>query len=153
MKILVTGGASGLGRAITVRLAKDIHNTVYFTYNTSVEKALDLEREFPNVKAFQVDFRLDESVEAFVNKMKDIEPLVLINNAINGYSEKHFHKIEPTLFESSFKVNICPVLRITQEFISLSRKRKSGKIITILTSYILNKPPIGLAEYVGKAHQ
>ncbi|MFZ0035366.1 MAG: SDR family oxidoreductase, partial [Sedimentisphaerales bacterium] len=39
---------------------------------------------------------------------------------------------------------------ITQEAIKLFRKKKFGKIINILTSFLINKPPTGLSEYVAK---
>jgi NAD(P)-dependent dehydrogenase (short-subunit alcohol dehydrogenase family) len=40
-------------------------------------------------------------------------------------------------------------IQITQEAIKHFRKRKSGKIITILSSYLANIPPSGLAVYVA----
>jgi 3-oxoacyl-[acyl-carrier protein] reductase len=149
MKILITGGASGLGLAITRKLAQEQSNVVYFTYRSSEENARVLEREFPNTKAFHVDFNASDSIDAFINELVVLAPDVLINNAITGYTKNHFHKISASVFEESFKKNVYPIIRIAQKFISESRKRKSGKIITILTSYILNKPPIGLSEYVA----
>ena len=50
---------------------------------------------------------------------------------------------------STIIINILPVIQLTQQFIKNSRKKKSGKIITILTSAIINKPPLGWAEYVA----
>ena len=38
--ILITGGASGLGEAITLKLASDSSNKVFFTYFKSLEKDL-----------------------------------------------------------------------------------------------------------------
>ena len=40
-------------------------------------------------------------------------------------------------------------LIITQKFLSIRRKLKGGKIVNILTSYLINKPPVGLSEYVA----
>jgi 3-oxoacyl-[acyl-carrier protein] reductase len=149
MKVIVTGGASGLGEAITRRFAGNNANTVYFTYNHSKEKATMLEKEFSNTKSFHVDFTNDDSVELFINELPKLAADVLINNAITGFTQVHFHKMDPSLFANSFKHNIDPVIRITQKFIAESRKRKSGKIITILTSALINKPPVGYAEYVA----
>lgn len=150
MKILITGGASGLGKAITVLLAQDPQNTIFFTYNSSYSSAAEIEERFPNTKSFQVDFNNEGSIIFFVKDvLHSILPDVLINNAITGFSQNHFHKIAPTKFLDSFKNNVIPVLSITQEFINIRRKVKSGKIITILSSAIVNKPPIGWSEYVA----
>jgi NAD(P)-dependent dehydrogenase (short-subunit alcohol dehydrogenase family) len=149
MKIIITGGASGLGKAITKKFAKDISNTVFFTYNHSKAAAIELQREFHNTKSFNVDFRDINSVESFINQVPELAADVLVNNAITGYTQVHFHKMDPLLFENSFKYNIYPVIRIAQKFIAFSRKRKAGKIITILTSALINKPPVGFSEYVA----
>ena len=149
MKILITGGASGLGKAITCLLAKQKNNTVYFTYHSSGDAAKEIEQNFPNTQSFKVNFSNADSLNDFIEKMTELAPEVLINNAITGYTQNHFHKIDAAIFTNSFQINILPVLNITQKFISDRRKLKGGKIVTILTSAIINKPPIGWSEYVA----
>lgn len=149
MKILVTGGASGLGKAIVERLAGQSGNTVYFTYRSSKESALELERKFPGAGSFHLDFTSETSIGEFLVRLPELAPDVLINNAVNGFTHTHFHKLDPAVIASSFKINVYPVIRITQQFIVISRKRRSGKIITVLTSSLLNRPPAGFAEYVA----
>jgi len=149
MKILITGGASGLGEAITRLLTQHTEYAIYITYNASAEKALFLEREFSTVKSFPLDFRSQKSIDLFLDEISAIKPDVLINNAITGYTQNHFHKLDSAFFDVSFKANVHPVICITQRFIAESRKRKSGKIITVLSSAIINKPPLGWSEYVA----
>jgi NAD(P)-dependent dehydrogenase (short-subunit alcohol dehydrogenase family) len=64
-------------------------------------------------------------------------------------SKKHFHKRSPEVFLNNFTYNILPTIKITQAAIKIFRKKKFGKIITVLTSYLKNKPPVGLSEYVA----
>lgn len=149
MIILVTGGASGLGRAITTRLANNLDNTIFFTYFSSEASAKAIELEFKNTRSIKVDFCNRESLNEFIDQISKISPEVLINNALTGYSQHHFHKINPVIFSESFEKNVLPILKITQRFICERRKYKFGKIITILTSALLNKPPIGWSEYVA----
>lgn len=149
MKIVITGGASGLGAAITEKLAQDSDNFVLFTFNSSQQSAALLETRFKNTKGLKVDFNDESSIDTLLEEIDRIQPDVLINNGITGFIQNHFHKIDPKEFITSFERNIFPVIKITQKFITISRKRKSGKIITILSSAIVNKPQIGWSEYTA----
>jgi 3-oxoacyl-[acyl-carrier protein] reductase len=150
MKILITGGASGLGEAITRKLATESNNMVYFTFNGAVANAEKLEKEFSNAKSFQCNFKDIASVKAFADTISGLDLDVLINNAYTGEPIKtYFHKTAIDDFTTEFSQNIIPTALITQAAISSFRKKKSGKIITVLTSFLLNNPPIGSAVYVA----
>lgn len=150
MNILVTGGASGLGEAITRNLAKDLNNTVYFTYSSSEANAKKIESDFSNTFSLKCDFKNSSEVQLLVNKVDDLKLDLLINNAYSGTPIRtYFHKISPDTFSSEFMLNIMPTILITQSAISSFRKKKKGKIITILTSFLLNTPPLGSSSYVA----
>ncbi|MEO5892979.1 MAG: SDR family oxidoreductase [Ferruginibacter sp.] len=150
MNILITGGASGLGEAITRKLATDPVNTVYFTYSNSLSNAEAMEKEFPNTVAIKCDFKVTAEVNSLKDRIGTLELNVLINNAYTGDPIKtHFHKIPADEFSSGFIDNIIPTVVITQSAINSFRKKKQGKIITILTSFLLNTPPAGSSVYVA----
>ncbi|MDX2171910.1 MAG: SDR family oxidoreductase [Bacteroidota bacterium] len=150
MNILVTGGASGLGAAITKQLAMVTSNKVYFTYNKSADLARAIEIQFSNTKAIHCNFEDASSVFSLLSSFEKFDINVLINNALTGLQTTHFHKIESSYFVQSFMKNVLPVIQITQSALLYFRKKKSGKVITILSSYILDKPPIGLSAYVAE---
>jgi 3-oxoacyl-[acyl-carrier protein] reductase len=150
MNILITGGASGLGEAITRFLAKDEKNTVYFTFANSEVNAKKIESELTNTHAIKCDFSNEESLKLLIEKIIQLDLDVLINNAYAGEPIKtYFHKMLIQDFEAEFRLNIIPTIFITQAVIQNFRKVKKGKIITILTSYLLNVPPIGASGYVA----
>jgi NAD(P)-dependent dehydrogenase (short-subunit alcohol dehydrogenase family) len=150
MNILITGGASGLGSSITKELAKDSSNFVYFTYYNSKEEAQRIEEEFNNVKSIRCNFTDQNEINALITQLGQMNLQVLINNAFSTkISSKHFHKTDTQDFINGFNYNILPTIQIAQPTIALFRKQKFGKIITVLTSYLVNKPPIGLSEYVA----
>ena len=66
-----------------------------------------------------------------------------------GISKKHFHKMTDRDFMQGINRNVLPVLSITRAAIEIFRKKKFGKIITILTASIINKPPLGYSEYTA----
>ncbi len=150
MNILVTGGASGLGKSITEILLKNKNHTVYFTFCSSKENAAIICSEFPNSKAIECDFNDINSVNSLCEMIPDLRLDVLINNAYSGnFITKHFNKISPDVFSTDFNKNIIPTVFITQSAISYFKKMKSGKIITILTSALVNNPPSGASSYVA----
>jgi len=149
MNILITGGASGLGEAITRNLAQTESNIVYFTFCKSVDKAKELEAQFSNTKGIFCDFENETSLQNLLSQIEQLDIHALINNAFTGLETNYFHKINPEYFSENFIKNVVPVIKITQHAILHFRKQKSGKIVTILSSYIINKPPMGLSEYVA----
>jgi len=62
---------------------------------------------------------------------------------------KHFHQIAVDELGRSFERNVLPTIKISQEAIKEFRKKKSGRIISIITAYVANSPPVGLSEYVA----
>lgn len=154
MIILVTGGASGLGESITRKLAHQPANMVYFTYNQSAANAKKIETDFPNAVAIKYDFKNEADVNSLKDQIATLNPDVLINNAYMGaFMNAYFHKTPVTDFLARFKENIIPTIIITQAAIQCFRKKKHGKIITILTAALLDVPPVGAAVYTaGKAY-
>jgi len=127
MKILITGGASGLGEAITRELAKDSCSEIYFTFNASKNNAEKIEQEFKNTHSVKCNFSNNADIVDLLKKMTEIEPDVLINNAWTGVKLIHFHKQEILDFEKNFQLNILSTVQITQHAINIFRKKNLGK--------------------------
>ena len=150
MTILITGGASGLGCAITSALAVEKDVRLIITYNRSAEAAGKLANEFSDIRAVKCNFQHPDDLDRLMAVIEDEKIDVLVNNAFTGLRKEHFEKTEPELFLSSFEDNVLPAIRITQKAIGIFRKKKSGRIITVLSSAIINKPPVGWAAYVAE---
>ena len=149
MHILVTGGTGGLGTAIIKKLAAGNGNTVYFTYASSSHRAGELHAEMQNAHGIHCDFTIPSSVDTLIAALEDMAPDVLINNAWRPFTTAYLHKKYGKELLSGFEQDILPAIKITNAAINIFRKKKSGKIINILSSAIIGKPPIGWSEYVA----
>ena len=149
MKILITGGSAGLGAAMVKKLAAQNSHQIYFTYASSKAAAMELENSFQQVHSRHCDFSDPLSVERLLNEIPDWDLDVLINNAAGPIEKTHFHKTDPNAFLHAFRRDILPVLQITQSVIPGFRKKKFGKIINILSSVVVNHPPIGWSGYAA----
>lgn len=150
MNILVTGGSSGLGKAIVNTLSSSPENKVFFTYNRQhyEEETTILGKK--NVHAVKCDFTNADEICELVKVIPNFDLDVLINNAYVGLPQgTYFHKTDPRSFTKSFEDNILSIIQITQEAISGFRAKKFGKIINILTAYLVNIPPMGFSIYTA----
>ena len=153
MNILITGGSSGLGKATVELLASEPQHFIWFTYfpnEQHKDNAAKLCQNSTTVNAIEVNFCDLESVNKLCSIIQEIDLDVLINNVYVGNPKStHFHKIKSEEFLNSFANNLLPVIKITQAALMVFKKKSYGKIINILTSYLINLPPIGFATYVA----
>lgn len=152
--ILVTGGSSGIGRAMVQRFSAAGHR-VWFTYRSGRERAEALVKSLPeaDVKAFAFDQGIWESQQALLAALPG--PVdVLVNNAglgsktVEGYaSERHMQDA------ALLQVNAVGPLWLTQALLPGMRERGYGKIINVASvgGGITQFPRFRLADGMSKA--
>lgn len=152
MNILITGGTSGLGKASVELLSKAGHK-VYFSYlpiERYTQEANKMINANCNLTALPLDFCEEDSVGEFCECIKLLDIDVLVNNVYAGKAQgNHFYKTPVDDFLMAFQNNVIPTLRITQACLEGMRIRRYGKIINIITSYVLDTPPTGMAVYTS----
>lgn len=150
MNILVTGGTGGLGRAVVELLAGDKKNHVWFTYCSSEVRAKEITDNHPNTSALCCDYSDSNNVNAFIKNIAEMDLDALINNAWVGRPDTvRFNKLTISDFSSAFQNNIIPTVAVTQRVLETMRKKKSGRIITVLTSGSMGVPPLGYSLYAS----
>ncbi len=126
-RVLVTGGARGIGKAIVEELAGKDYEIVA-TYNSSKESAEKIAKQYPNVTYHHVDLENRDALNDFIGKVGELD--VLINNA-GIWIGKPFEKMtENELFEQ-VDLNFAAPARLIQGLLPNLRKRKSPMVINI----------------------
>lgn len=128
--VLVTGGASGMGRAIVERMARDGWRVVMADYNGALA-----ERETQALRAagLEVECRaIDLTDEAAVRAMvQALPPLTALVNNAGIFDERTFMDVSSADFRRMYEVNLLAVATLTQE---AARKMKDGARIVNIAS-------------------
>ncbi len=146
MKILITGGASGLGKKIIEKIHSN--NEVHFTYNNSKESSDNILLRYKNVYSYRCDFTNSLDIKLFLKDIEKINFDVLINNYYAGlFLDKHFLKTDTNDFLKAFENNILPVIKISKFLLQKFKKQKKGLILSVSSS-AMSSPPVGSSVYV-----
>lgn len=151
--VLITGGASGLGKTLTKCFAKENYD-VYLTYNTSYENAKkirdELEKEYKvNINIFKCDLRNEHEINDVLKNIGYVD--VLVNNAAIEI-DKEFNEKTKEDFLNTLEVNLIAPFLISREIGNKMKERKNGKIINIASNNAIDKmDPITLEYDASKA--
>lgn len=133
--VLITGGAKGIGKAMTETFAEEGYN-VLTNFNKSEESALELyeclKAKGLNVEKYKANVtnrsEVKEMVKYCISKFGKID--ILINNA-GIAQEKMFTDITDEDWDNMIDTNLKSVFYCSQEVLKTMISDKSGKIINI----------------------
>lgn len=130
MKILITGGSRGIGRAMVERFCADGH-TVAFIYNQSSDAASELVSK-TGAAAIRADIKnaqeANDAIDTALTAMGGID--VLINNA--GISQfKLLSDVTNAEWDDMLGVNLSGAFYVTRRVIPYLVRQQSGRIIMI----------------------
>ncbi|WP_422088666.1 SDR family NAD(P)-dependent oxidoreductase [Variovorax sp.] len=128
--VLVTGGASGMGRAIVERMARDGWRVVMADYNGELAER---ETQLLRTAGLDVECRaIDLTDEAAVRAMvQQLPPLTALVNNAGIFDERAFLDVTSADFRRMYEVNLLAVATLTQE---AARKMADGARIVNIAS-------------------
>ncbi|OGM01884.1 hypothetical protein A2115_00340 [Candidatus Woesebacteria bacterium GWA1_41_8] len=133
---VVTGGSSGIGKAISIALAKEGCNVI-FTYNSNEKGGDDTLKEVGKKgQKFKVDLHSEEDMKAVFDFVKEKfgKLDILVNNAgINRPRDLY----ETKVWKEIFQVNLFSTVFCTGKAVELMKDR--GKILNISSVYAEGK--------------
>jgi 3-oxoacyl-[acyl-carrier protein] reductase len=125
---LVTGGASGIGRAIVERLAEDGFHIVIVDLNRerADELVAVLQDKGQSAEAHATDITNEEAVRALIDQLPPLD--VLVNNA-GILKDQPFENCTVADFRRTYEVNMIAVFSFAQA--AVAKMRPGAKIVNI----------------------
>ena len=130
MKVIITGGSRGIGRAAVELFTKNGHQVVFF-YKNNRELADELCR-FTGATAIRCDVKSSEDAVTAVNRAVEILGGIdaLVNNA--GVSEFcFFDSITDDQWKNMIDTNLSGAFYVTREAVKHMISQKSGAIVNV----------------------
>lgn len=151
-RILVTGGAKGVGAAIVRALALAGHD-VDFTYRSSGEQALALADEVAaanagrSIRPLPLDLADKQALDAFCEKAEDETYFGFVHNAGQPYDSLAAMLVQDKA-EAAMQVNFWAFTRLAKSLMRGMLRARAGRIVAIGSVAALRGNP-GNAAYAA----
>ncbi len=145
-KILITGGASGIGLEIVKLLAPENKVIIVGRNKEKLQKASEIS---PNIKTIAGDLSNEQELEKIVDSVKKDHPdlSVLINNAAeaSSYTLQTFAGVSERA-EREINTNYLSVLRLIEGLLPVLSRQKEAAIVNV-TSIVAFTPAVNIPTY------
>ena len=135
---LITGATSGLGKALSKKLATRNYNLILISKSKNKLQSLSKLLNRKNIKYISADLSEIENIKKNINKIGKVD--ILINNAGNFYFKKEKNKINKTIMLNYF----VPFFFI-KKFI-LNKKNKKRKLVINICSHSIKRSSIPISK-------
>lgn len=148
--LLVTGASSEVGRALIRRVAGE-YETIWAHYCRTVEPLEELCREFgKKVVPIQADFLDETSIRAMIGKIVSSgqTPDHIVHlPAMKTFNER-FHKRRWEDYQPGIDTSLRSAVLLLHAFIPGMVKQKYGRVVFMLTAYLIGVPPKFQSPYI-----
>jgi 2-hydroxycyclohexanecarboxyl-CoA dehydrogenase len=149
---VVTGAGSGIGLAISRRLASDGHAVAVLDLNGAAASSAadDINANGGRAIGLVADVGDRDQVFAAVDEARRLlgAPTILVNNAGMGSTYTRFLKIDPAAWEATLRVNLTGAFHCCQAVLPDMVEARWGRIVNISSSSTHSGQPL-LSPYVS----
>ncbi|MBR0079673.1 MAG: SDR family oxidoreductase [Synergistaceae bacterium] len=148
--LLVTGASSEVG-TLLIRQTADNYEKIIAHYRNTDEPLLQLKAQFGDrIIPLQADFSDFDSTQKFIAfvKEKELYPDHIVHLSANKAHNLQFHKQTWDNYQSEIDVSLRSITMICQQLIPHMAKQKYGKIVFMLSAYLLGVPPKFQGPYI-----
>ncbi len=139
-RVLVTGGASGIGGAISSELAAQ-GATVFVHYYSSKHAVEELQQEVlesgvGEIIPLQADLTKEDKVNAFANEVANLTSTldILVNNTGDLVERHTLGDITNDFWEQVMAVNVTSMMMVTRALLPMLKQAEEGASIVNLSS-------------------
>lgn len=126
-RVLITGAAHGLGRALVERLSKD--KAIVIAVDKDADALNELKKDFPSVTVHSVDLSNWNETRRAVDAIEVVD--ILVNNA-GIMIPASFLELTEEVSDKTFGVNFKPIINISQSVATKMIKAKvEGTIVNV----------------------
>ncbi len=149
---IITGASSDVGQDLLKRLLEKEQDSVFLAQGCGdLDKLAPLCVEYKGrVRTFDVDLTQAEAVQQFLQTLDmlkvDVTHIVHLP-ALRAINTK-FKNFDTERFALDWQVQVNSVLAITKHFLPKMAKKKFGRVVLMLTSYVIGVPPKFMTAYV-----
>jgi 3-oxoacyl-[acyl-carrier protein] reductase len=150
--VLITGANGGVGISIAELFLKNNANLILI-YNKNRNKLDELKKKFPKKKSYIHTYKINLlNSKNLKNTLIKINQKYTVNAFIHCVSLPVVNKriLDNTWndYQKNNNLQTKSFFEILKFIIPSMKQNKQGKIVTILSSYVIGKPPAGISSYL-----
>ena len=145
--VIVTGAASGIGRATASRIAREGGRVVAADVNAPA--LAELGAELPGAVAVAGDIAQAEDVERILAAAGErVDGLANVAGVMDDFSP--LHELDDAVWERAFRVNVDGLMRLTRAVLPSMLAARSGSIVNVASEASLRGNAAGVAYTASK---
>lgn len=153
---LITGASSDMGRAFIKSLDEQLSNrgksaTILAHYALSADRITELKEEVKTleIQPIQADLSVPEETEKLIGQVKEVSgcPDYIIHFPATKLVYNRIKQFDWGSVRRDMEIQVHSLAEIGKTFLPVMGKRKSGRIVVMLTSCTLGMPPKCMSQY------
>ena len=147
--ILIIGASSDIGLDLIQSI--DEKALILAHYNNSNEELLNLSKRINNeLVTLQSDLSIESEVKKLISTIEENygTPNKIIHLAAARVENIRFKDVDWNDFEKDINITLKSAILILNRFLPKLAKLKRGKVVLMLSSYVLGVPPKALSHYI-----
>lgn len=150
MVLMIVGGSSDMGMALIPKVISRYEKIVVHYRTASPALAALQEQWGEKISMQQADLSKPDEITAMLERMvqNNLIPDHIAHFAAPICRNGHFHKLPMDDFADNIQIGLFSLIQITRKFIPYMAKKRSSKLVIMLSDVLKDMPPAYCSQYV-----